>query len=88
MTDEILDLSALAPERAKVRLRTEAKPDGTIYELAVPEEFGAAGIQRIGRLIVEVDELWESARRSTRRRRRGSRRCPPVRRRPGGRRAR
>lgn len=53
MAEKILDLSALAPKRQKARL-----PNGEVYELAGPEDFGAVQLSRVGQMIVETDELW------------------------------
>jgi len=55
-----LDLSALPPERDTATIRTEAEPDGRQYELADPADFSAGGLQDIGRLVREMDTLWES----------------------------
>jgi hypothetical protein len=65
MPEEILELSALVPERPKARLRTEADPEGQIYELAAPADFGAVSLARVGRLISETEELWGAAKRSS-----------------------
>lgn len=58
MTDEILEIGDLDPIRAKVRLRTKANPEGAVYELAIPEDFGAVDCSRIGAEILEMDRLW------------------------------
>lgn len=63
-TQEILELSALAPTREKAIIRTEANPDGTIYELAAPEDFGVAGLATMGKLFSEHDVLYEQAERT------------------------
>lgn len=64
MADEILDLSALTPEREQARIRTDADPDGTIYELAAPEDFGAVTLSQLGSIYSQHDELWEKAKRT------------------------
>lgn len=61
---EVLELSALTPERPKARITTDADPDGTIYELAVPEDFGAVDLARMGQMFSEHDNLWEAVSRS------------------------
>lgn len=63
MTD-ILDLGGLAPERPLARIRTEANPEGDLYELLVPENLGAADLARLSRLFTDHDLLWEKARRT------------------------
>lgn len=60
MTDDILELSALPPEREKVRLRTSADPDGTIYEMIAPDELGAVSMASLGRLFEAQEELWNA----------------------------
>lgn len=62
--DEILELSSLIPERPKACIKTDDDPGGTIYELAVPEDFGAAPLARISRCFAEHDKLWEKGRRT------------------------
>lgn len=62
--DSILDLDALAPKREQARIRTDADPDGTIYELAAPADFGAVALAELSRIFTEHDELWEKAKRS------------------------
>jgi hypothetical protein len=54
---EILELSALAPVRPQARVRTDADPDGTLYELAVPEDFGAVALRELGNRYAEVEGL-------------------------------
>jgi hypothetical protein len=39
---EILELSALAPERKQVPLKWPENPDGVMVELALPSDFGTA----------------------------------------------
>ena len=57
--NEILELSTIVPERPTANLKTPDNPEGTNYTLAVPEEFGAVQLQRFGRLVNEMDTLWE-----------------------------
>lgn len=57
--NEILELSTIIPERPKANLKTPENPEGKSYELAVPEEFGAVALQEYGRLVNEMDDLWE-----------------------------
>lgn len=68
MSDEqnVLDLSAIAPERQKARLRTAKnpeglRPDGTLYELRAPEEMSARELRSVGASISEMLTLWNSA---------------------------
>jgi hypothetical protein len=58
--DETLDLSALAPVRPKARLRTEGNPDGTLYELAQPEDFGPVDLRELGNKYAEAETLLSS----------------------------
>lgn len=58
MAEEILDLSALAPERQLVRIRTKEDPDGTLYELLHPDELGVAETHSFATLGRRVQSLW------------------------------
>ena len=67
--DPILDLSALAPERPTIRIRTEENPDGELWELRVERELSIqqlAELQRLGKsaekLGAELDLSAEEAR--------------------------
>jgi len=64
VTDNILDLSALTVERPKARIKTDADPDGTIFELAIPEDFGVVEMARLSRMVTEFDTLYEAESRS------------------------
>lgn len=57
MQEDILELSAIVPERPQARLRTLGDPEGTLYELAIPEEFGSVALRRLGLKFQEVQEL-------------------------------
>ena len=50
--NEILELNALAPDRHQARL-----PDGEVYDLAVPDDFGAVALRRVARLFDAVETL-------------------------------
>lgn len=56
---EVLDLSALTPERPKARIRTSKDPDGTLYEVRVPEDYSAGALSRYMKRIEEFDRLWD-----------------------------
>lgn len=58
MAEDILELSALPPKRPKALLKTEADPEGTVYELAVAQDFDPSALRRLGRLVEEMDGLW------------------------------
>lgn len=57
--DEVLDLSALAPERPRARIKHDGALEGELYELAVPGDFGVVGLRDFGRQVDEMDRLWE-----------------------------
>lgn len=60
-TDEpLLDLSALAPKRPKVRIRTEKNPEGGLYELRVPSELGIIEQQELRSEGAEFAKLWNN----------------------------
>lgn len=61
MTQEILDLNRLTQERTLARIDT----DGTLCELADPEDFSAVQLARLGRLFTEHDRLWEAEERNS-----------------------
>jgi hypothetical protein len=48
------------PIRQKARLRTEANPEGTLYELATPEDFGPVDLRTLGTKYAEVEALLGS----------------------------
>lgn len=60
MEEQILELSALAPEREKARLRWPANPEGEVFELATPSDFGAVTLATMGRWITHADALMSS----------------------------
>lgn len=57
MTEDLLELSALTPVRPRATLRTDANPDGTIYELAVPQEFGTVALSQLASMYAEIETL-------------------------------
>jgi hypothetical protein len=61
---EVLELNALVEERPQARIKTPEDPEGTLYNLLVPEEIGTVDLARLSRLYVEHDELWEKETRS------------------------
>lgn len=58
MTDDVLELSTLAPTRERALVKTEADPEGTWFELADPADFGAGALSRIGKKVAETDGLF------------------------------
>lgn len=54
MSDQVLELNALDPDRSSARL-----PDGNIYELKVPEDFGSVGFRKVGKLFSKVEDLLD-----------------------------
>ena len=55
----LLDLSALAPVRPHVRIKTPQSPDGELYEMAVPSDLGAVHQQYILSRARIIEELME-----------------------------
>lgn len=55
----ILDLSLLAPERPTVLLRTEANPDGELWELVTKGELSIQESAHLDRLSKSVDSLGD-----------------------------
>jgi hypothetical protein len=70
-TEEVLELSAVAPKRPKAKVTyNKPNPDDPegepfeveeLFELAVPGDFGAAPLRRFAHDVNELDELWGSA---------------------------
>lgn len=65
-TDQVLELSTLAPTRQRALIRTEAnpeglRPDGTAYELTVPEELSLVQLHEISRSADDIQKLWGNA---------------------------
>lgn len=61
MDEQILDITAIAPARQKVRIRTAADQDGTIYEIVNPEELSIRELRDTGRKILELVGMWDDA---------------------------
>jgi hypothetical protein len=53
-----IELSAVAPKRPTANLKTPKNPEGTLYELAVPEDFGDTGLHELSVMQERLDELW------------------------------
>lgn len=56
---EVLDLSTVHPDRERIRIRTPADPDGKLYELAVPGDFGIAEMHGLENRFLRLDKMWE-----------------------------
>jgi hypothetical protein len=61
MNEPTLEVTAIAPDRQKVRIKTTADPDGTIYELVNPEELSVRQLRDTGRKIYEALNLWDES---------------------------
>jgi hypothetical protein len=54
---DILELSALAPERKQVPLKWPENPDGVMVELALPSDFGTADHAQLERDRIKFQQL-------------------------------
>ena len=54
-----LDLSRSTLKRERVRIRTSQNPDGEVYELKRPDEFGETELHEITFQMERLDKLWE-----------------------------
>jgi len=54
---DILELSALAPERKQVPLKWAENPDGVMVELALPSDFGTADHAQLERDRIKFQQL-------------------------------
>jgi hypothetical protein len=52
----VLELSALAPKRQKVLIRTAKSPDGELFEMASPADIGILEFERLAALFTELGE--------------------------------
>lgn len=55
----VLELSALAPKRQKVLIRTAKSPEGELFEMTTADELGILQFERLGSLFNELGELME-----------------------------
>lgn len=70
MDNDVLELTAILPERQKARLRTNEnpeglRPDGSEYELVNAEEMSLVDIQSVSREFTQMEALWTGARGDT-----------------------
>lgn len=56
-SEPILDLSALAPDRPTIRIRTDERPEGDLWELRVESELSITQLAELQRLGKSAEKL-------------------------------